>query len=63
MVQSPCLNCQNKFLGCHSTCQTYLEFKEKINIEKELIRKQKESKNLYFGYKQAQREEYKRCHR
>jgi hypothetical protein len=29
----PCLNCKNRYLGCHDSCNYYKEFKD----EKEII--------------------------
>ena len=35
-VDVPCLNCQDRFLGCHSVCKKYKEFKEyKNNINEQ----------------------------
>ena len=27
-VNAPCKDCERRFLGCHSTCEEYKEFKE-----------------------------------
>ena len=36
----PCLNCQDRVLGCHSTCREYLAFRK--NRDELLEKKQKE---------------------
>ena len=37
LIGSPCRNCEERKLGCHSGCKRYLEFKKEV----EEIRKQK----------------------
>ena len=46
----PCLNCENRKLGCHSSCEKYAEFKRNIDENKKLIRSQKEEQNLFINY-------------
>lgn len=29
-MNRPCLNCQKRHLGCHSTCKEYKAFKEQL---------------------------------
>ena len=29
--KAPCFNCQNRQVGCHSKCQSYLEYQAKNN--------------------------------
>ena len=29
--KAPCVNCQNRQVGCHSKCQSYLEYQAKNN--------------------------------
>ena len=40
----PCLNCQDRILGCHSTCREYLDFRRERD---ELLEKSK--KKNHFG--------------
>lgn len=37
-INSPCMNCENRKMGCHSTCDKYKEFKITIETEKAKIR-------------------------
>lgn len=42
MAGADCYNCKERKLGCHSTCKSYLEFKQrlaKIKKKKEEYRK------------------------
>ena len=36
-INSPCMNCENIKMGCHSTCDKYREFKTAIETEKAKI--------------------------
>lgn len=29
-VEGPCKNCQERYVGCHSTCKPYLDYKKQI---------------------------------
>ncbi len=36
-IKAPCFNCQNRQLGCHGSCQAYLDYdarNKQINIKK-----------------------------
>jgi hypothetical protein len=62
MVVFPCQRCENRKIGCHSTCQKYLEAKGKHEAYK-LAEKQKgesdiadfKSKTIYAGKRKAGR--------
>lgn len=41
-MMSPCKECPDRFLGCHSTCKRYLTFKESYEHFKEEKYKQEE---------------------
>lgn len=30
--QSTCLNCKKRYVGCHSECEEYIEFKKQLDI-------------------------------
>ena len=38
MVRNTCLNCQNRKPNCHSYCESYKEFREKLAKEREAER-------------------------
>lgn len=31
MITPPCKGCEDRFVGCHSTCDRYKEYRVKIN--------------------------------
>lgn len=41
MVTSPCKDCPDRYVGCHSKCDKYLEFKEQHSKEKTIIQLRK----------------------
>ena len=50
MIKSPCKDCGNRYLGCHSECGKYTLYKRKCNLESSTIRKKK-YENYLFYYK------------
>lgn len=54
MSGGPCFQCTDRELGCHATCQRYIEFAE----ECERVRKvrQDRMKNTYCGNDMTQRQ-------
>ena len=43
----PCLNCQDRVLGCHSTCREYLAFRKNRD---ELLEKKQKEKSFFRGH-------------
>ena len=39
--QCPCKNCQERMIGCHSSCQKYIDWTAERAVEKEKENKQK----------------------
>ena len=56
----PCLNCENRKMGCHSSCKKYAEFKRNIDEKKKLVRSQKEEQNIFINYVFEAKERCKR---
>lgn len=51
-IQSPCKNCQDRFVGCHSTCVKYIDYKQAASVRfKEVQAKKKElNRGEYTDY-------------
>ena len=56
----PCLNCEKRHAGCHSSCEEYEEFKRNFMEQKETKRKQKERQNIVVNYIFESRERQRR---
>ena len=56
----PCLNCEKRHVGCHSSCEEYAEFKRNSSEQKEIKRKQKELQNIVYNYVFESRDRQKR---
>lgn len=51
MFKSPCKDCTERQLGCHSSCAAYKDFTEKKKKEREEMRKD----SIYWGYMEDKR--------
>ena len=40
-LQSPCKDCQDRFVGCHSSCVKYIDYKQASIIKNEEVRQRK----------------------
>jgi hypothetical protein len=49
-MKSPCLNCQNRVLYCHSLCDKYIAFKSLNSSLKENERKKNLRSEGYFKH-------------
>lgn len=44
MIEPSCKDCKERYVGCHSHCEKYLEFRKQLD---EYNQKEKEEKKLY----------------
>lgn len=35
MICGPCKGCEERIVGCHSTCERYIEWKALVDLERE----------------------------
>ena len=49
--QSPCKECENRYVGCHSTCEDYLDFRGRSDEMAKRVRAKMNEYNVYEGYK------------
>jgi len=47
---NPCSGCKDREIGCHSTCDKYLDFRKRLEEKKELERQAKSENNILVGY-------------
>ena len=45
-----CYNCQNRAVGCHGTCQKYIEERKEYDAKRLEIRKSKAAESDYDDY-------------
>jgi hypothetical protein len=48
LSKSPCKNCVDRHLKCHSTCEKYLAFRKELDDLREVVEKKKRTDNDYF---------------
>ena len=41
MLKSPCKNCEDRVVGCHANCKSYIDWAKEHNEAKEKDRKEK----------------------
>ena len=49
-LQSSCLNCTNRTIGCHSKCEMYLKYRNEISKSKAIIKNNKDKEYDYIDY-------------
>ena len=61
-TKMPCKDCKDRTLGCHSSCQRYLDVCEKRNDEKQVVfvNRMKDSAIKAY-YKDVKTKKIKRC--
>ena len=48
-MESPCKDCQNRFVGCHSSCVKYIDYQQaQVAKNKEMGKKRAEARG--YGY-------------
>lgn len=43
MVNAPCKDCPDRYLGCHSSCPKYIEFRKEKDAENKQMSRDKQS--------------------
>ena len=47
-IKSPCKDCFERTVGCHSTCENYISFKKEWDARQEQIRDTKKKEYAYW---------------
>lgn len=69
MSESPCLGCQKGFIGCHSKCLEYIDYRQKLDVMNEQIKKAKKLdglcafSNLSYSSRRTKSAAQRRAHR
>ena len=48
MSKSPCKDCVDRQVGCHSTCEKYIAFRKELDDLHEVVERKKRMENDYF---------------
>lgn len=59
-IVSPCKDCQNRELHCHSTCEEYKHYKAAIEESREEKRTEREANSFIYETKNEIRKRYNR---
>ena len=51
MIQSPCKNCSDRHIKCHSSCEKWLAYRKEFEAEKARIVKEK---SIYLNILEAE---------
>ena len=46
---TPCYECLKRYEGCHSNCDDYKKFREKLEVEKQLKKDARKSMNRFYS--------------
>ena len=52
-VMSPCKDCTDRCIGCHTTCGDYAEYKQTLEQNRAKMSAQKEENNFCYDVKRA----------
>lgn len=59
-IKSPCLNCINRSINCHSTCESYKSFRQNLDAFNKMVRDEKHKENDYNDHLIESKEHMKR---
>ena len=62
-TKSPCLNCIDREVGCHSRCERYSRFRNEIDDEKKVVRDFKAQHNEHMAFLKQQKDRHRKQHR
>lgn len=52
---APCLDCPDRYLGCHDTCEKYLAYRKEQDIFNEKLRKERGLERVMNSYDKRRR--------
>lgn len=47
MIKSPCFDCELRFVGCHANCSMYINYRNEVDKQSELLRNDKNRRMRY----------------
>lgn len=58
--QGPCYKCADREIGCHSTCEKYIEYQADNELYKEMVRMARNYHSRIAGYESEKRKRLKK---
>lgn len=62
-IKSPCKDCSERFVGCHTVCFEYAEYKQALEAEKERYRASKANEDSFFEYEKDRKRRLKKYYK
>ena len=62
-VKAPCKDCSERFVGCHTVCFEYAEYKQALEAEKERYRASKANEDSFFEYEKDRKRRLKKYYK
>lgn len=62
MIKAPCKDCAYRDLGCHSTCETYKDYKKECERGIAAMKRERDVVNNYVSFQIERREHARRAH-
>ena len=56
--KNDCYGCEKRQVGCHSKCESYIQFKKELQE----IKRRKREEDIIYGYQKEKRERYLKKH-
>lgn len=50
MISGCCRDCTERFIGCHSQCLKYIDYRQKLEAERQKIREKADAECEYRNY-------------
>lgn len=60
MKVAPCKDCEKRVVGCHSSCEDFVQWEQEHREEKERLREAKMKSSEYLAYRKEEKD--KRAH-
>ena len=54
-MMSPCKDCPDRYIGCHSSCNKYISYKNELEDFKAKVKKAKDKEIVFIEYKRKRR--------
>lgn len=55
---SPCKDCKERAVGCHSECEQFARYREALGSYKKTMKNNLRKKDVYEGYQKEKKEKF-----